>query len=363
MALRGTETEGVTMALKKCRDCGNKVSSNAAACPQCGSPTKRKGGNFGLGLLMMLLACGAVCYGVFNVAKSIPSGSGAGDATDTSVAPVIASKPRPAEPVPVVTPEPPSPLPPRTPEQLRAERRAAGYVERAKKELSAGNALGAGQFLKLALDTDGVEHADALALQQTMKNADDPAWALERLAALSDDDLQKLDRGESDPAALRFEYDVLTRKAVAHARAQLGPILAERAELRRREAEAAEAARIIAEAEAKEREKEERRERIADEKRRKVEAAARAVAEREQQIRSQFDWDGSHTRLVKLVKKSMHDADSYEHVETVYTDKGDYLVILTKFRGTNALGAKVLTHVLANVSIDGAILSWEFVSP
>ena len=30
------------MALKKCKECGNEISSKAEACPQCGAPQKKK---------------------------------------------------------------------------------------------------------------------------------------------------------------------------------------------------------------------------------------------------------------------------------------------------------------------------------
>ena len=30
------------MALKKCRECGNEISTKAAACPNCGAPGKKQ---------------------------------------------------------------------------------------------------------------------------------------------------------------------------------------------------------------------------------------------------------------------------------------------------------------------------------
>ena len=60
------------MALTKCPDCGNGVSSAAANCPQCGRPiskmsgnvdqTQRKGGKYeGIGFLLILGGI-AVCF-------------------------------------------------------------------------------------------------------------------------------------------------------------------------------------------------------------------------------------------------------------------------------------------------------------
>jgi tetratricopeptide (TPR) repeat protein len=66
------------------------------------------------------------------------------------------------------------------------------------------------------------------------------------------------------------------------------------------------------------------------------EALAKA---REQRIQEQFSpWDGSHRRLESFIQRAMNDPDSYEHVETVYWDKGDYLIVETTFRGKNAFG-------------------------
>tara|TARA_R110002050_G_scaffold228586_1_gene364218 strand:+ start:495 stop:1190 length:696 start_codon:yes stop_codon:yes gene_type:complete len=83
---------------------------------------------------------------------------------------------------------------------------------------------------------------------------------------------------------------------------------------------------------------------------------------REEIIESQFSaWDGSHRNLEKYIKKNMNDPDSYEHVQTVYWDQGDYLVVKTTFRGNNAFGGKVKNDIKAKITIDGVIL--EIVSP
>jgi len=57
------------MALTKCPDCGNGVSTAAVNCPRCGRPisgkavqTKRKGGKYeGIGFLLILAGMGA-CF-------------------------------------------------------------------------------------------------------------------------------------------------------------------------------------------------------------------------------------------------------------------------------------------------------------
>ena len=58
---------------------------------------------------------------------------------------------------------------------------------------------------------------------------------------------------------------------------------------------------------------------------------------RKEIIKNAFSaWDGSHRGVTKLIKASMNDPDSYDHVETAYWDKGDHLVVKTTFRGKNS---------------------------
>ena len=78
---------------------------------------------------------------------------------------------------------------------------------------------------------------------------------------------------------------------------------------------------------------------------------------REAQLKKHFSsWDGSHRGVSKLIKASMNDPDSYEHVETLYRDNGDHLVVKTTFRGKNAFGGKVINWVRAKVDLDGNVL-------
>lgn len=90
----------------------------------------------------------------------------------------------------------------------------------------------------------------------------------------------------------------------------------------------------------------------------KEEQEAQQRAERrKKQLESQFSaWDGSHRGLERVIKDSMNDPDSYDHVETVYWDRGDHLVVRTTFRGKNAFGGVVKNSVKARVSLDGQVL-------
>jgi hypothetical protein len=78
---------------------------------------------------------------------------------------------------------------------------------------------------------------------------------------------------------------------------------------------------------------------------------------RKEQLEKQFSsWDGSHHGLTELIKKSMNDPKSYEHEETVYWDKGDYLIVKTTFRGKNAFGGVVKNWVTAKIDLNGNVI-------
>lgn len=81
-----------------------------------------------------------------------------------------------------------------------------------------------------------------------------------------------------------------------------------------------------------------------------------SIAVRQKAIESQFSaWDGSHINLTKLIKRSMNDPASYEHVETKYWEYPDGLLVATTFRGNNAFGGKVLQTIKAEVTLQGTV--------
>lgn len=83
----------------------------------------------------------------------------------------------------------------------------------------------------------------------------------------------------------------------------------------------------------------------------------RAAKKRKEKIEAQFSaWDGSHINLERLIKRSMNNPDSYDHVKTIYWDRGDFLVVRTTFRGTNVFGGVVTNSVTAKVSLDGQVI-------
>lgn len=91
---------------------------------------------------------------------------------------------------------------------------------------------------------------------------------------------------------------------------------------------------------------------------RKAEAKKAQEEERQEKIKSQFSaWDGSHKKLEQYIKLIMNDPDSYKHAETVYYDMGEFLTVVTTFRGKNAFGGIVKQTIRGKVSIDGELLS------
>jgi len=75
-------------------------------------------------------------------------------------------------------------------------------------------------------------------------------------------------------------------------------------------------------------------------------------------IEKQFSpWDGSHIALERILKKASKNPDSYEHVKTVYWDKGDYIIVETTYRGTNSFNAVVTGTQKASFSLDGSLIN------
>ncbi|MGE8499388.1 MAG: hypothetical protein ACN6O6_17945 [Pseudomonas sp.] len=95
----------------------------------------------------------------------------------------------------------------------------------------------------------------------------------------------------------------------------------------------------------------------AEEKARKEVAAQQARESRKKEVEAQFSgWDGSHRTFERLIKQTMNDPDSYEHVETRFADNGDYIRVFTKFRGKNAFGGMVVDSATADFTITGDLI-------
>ena len=85
--------------------------------------------------------------------------------------------------------------------------------------------------------------------------------------------------------------------------------------------------------------------------------SAPAPQSREAQLKVHFSsWDGSHRGLTEVIKASMNDPNSYEHVDTVYRDKVDHLIVTTTFRGKNKFGGVVENWIKATVDLEDNVL-------
>lgn len=83
----------------------------------------------------------------------------------------------------------------------------------------------------------------------------------------------------------------------------------------------------------------------------------RVEAERKKVLEPSFSsWSGAHFGLERFIKEAMNDPGSYEHDDTVFWDKGDYLIVRTTYRGKNAFGGVVKNFVEAKVDLKGNVL-------
>ena len=117
--------------------------------------------------------------------------------------------------------------------------------------------------------------------------------------------------------------------------------------------------KIIADKEAAE-EKAEADQKAAEEKAEadQIVAEAKKAEDYQNWINSQFSaWDGSNTYLVKLIKENLNDPKSFEHVETVYSDEGTYILVKMTYRANNAFGGLVLQNVTAKVDYETQYIS------
>lgn len=80
-----------------------------------------------------------------------------------------------------------------------------------------------------------------------------------------------------------------------------------------------------------------------------------AVKDRQARIDYQFDWGdgGSHKNLRAHIVKNLKDPGSFEHIESIYNDKGDYIVVQMTYRARNSFGGFAVEAVKARCTIAG----------
>ena len=65
--------------------------------------------------------------------------------------------------------------------------------------------------------------------------------------------------------------------------------------------------------------------------------------------------------MQNYLKKNLKDPDSYQHIETRYTDNGgDTIKVYLKYRAKNSFGGYVVNVAVADVTVDGQILSVDW---
>lgn len=85
------------------------------------------------------------------------------------------------------------------------------------------------------------------------------------------------------------------------------------------------------------------------------------IARRQHLINRQFaGFSGANRYVEDYIKERMNDPDSYKHIQTTYKDKGSYILVYTRFRGTNSIGAIIVQSATAKVDIDGNVLSLTY---
>jgi rubrerythrin len=289
------------MALVKCRECGREISSQADKCPHCGAPAKKK--TSGCALLVAILA------GVVIVGSVAPKCS---TATAPPASRVIAGE------------DPAAKTARYNAAKEKFEASIGGKYKELMVQWGSGN-IGAAMPIVRQFETfKRMDYKAVRLIAMEVKTSD----ARSRLARTPPTDLQSLAAINGELHQLHPENPDYTAQAAKYGE-----------EWKARQAELAE----------------QERKATADRAAQAAEAARQAA--RQRRIEAQFSpWDGSHRALEEIIKKSMNDPDSYKHVETRYGDYGDYILVVTTFRGKNVFGGVVTNTWRAKFTIDGRLI-------
>ncbi len=283
------------MALIKCHECRKDVSSQAKLCPHCGAPVKKKSG---CGMLLVVLILIIIAPGIFS---SFTDG---------------AATPTPSKPSPAAVPA----------------TKYSGYED-----------------LKRKFESNIAEKYRALLAAQASGNSGEVSRLVTQFKNFKRLDYENV-AAIAREVSLKELNERLARTTDVDARAR-SEIYAELAQLEPGNLEHAAKAEKYAAAWKSEQEARE----AADKK-----AAAEKVRNerRNANIKAQFSaWDGSHRELERVIKKTMNDPDSYKHVETVYAEGSDGILVKTTFRGKNAFGGVVTNWVRAKFSYSGDLIA------
>jgi len=83
-----------------------------------------------------------------------------------------------------------------------------------------------------------------------------------------------------------------------------------------------------------------------------------AQEKHKQKVEALFSgWNGSHKKLEKMIKQNLNDPSSYEHVQTLYWDEQDSVIVKTTIRAKNGFGAIMTTSYRAVSDLQGNLRS------
>ncbi|NLX26982.1 MAG: hypothetical protein GXY61_13665 [Lentisphaerae bacterium] len=294
------------MALKKCKDCGGKVSKRAKKCPHCGAPVKKKSGCLGVFILLVLvIVIGAI------VAPA-PESDGTDTTSTEQTAPSSQKKQK-------ISPVPTAPAEPITPDwEAREAELIALYLPDFK-------APEVGSEITLTLNNGSTQQGT--------------------ISQITEDEIQLIREGFT----FGFTESELSPESGAEC---FATVYATYRALQKISEEKA----VIAAKELEEQRKLEAR-RLAEEEQRKAVEAEQLAAERMERIEKGFSaWDGSHIELTKVIKNAMYNPESYKHVKTTFSDLGEHLLVFTTYRGSNAFGGIIPNTITAKCDLDGNVL-------
>lgn len=206
-------------------------------------------------------------------------------------------------------------------------------VENASKKIDEGKFDEALKLINDAKSKYKEKENKATELEKEIEKSKDVNFAKEVLAKMTDEEFTQLENDKLSKSYLTQK--TLNKNLISLVKTHSS----ERAKIIKEIQEKEEKERAIAEAEAK------------------AKAEEEFNKNRKENIEKLFSaYDGSNRALEKYIKDNMNDPDSYDHIETRYSDKGDHLLVITKFRGANAFGGKVINIVSANVDLEGNVI-------
>lgn len=213
------------------------------------------------------------------------------------------------------------------------DRKVDKIVEEASTLIDKGEFESAKAKIEEAKGKYSTSDNNATKLENEIEKSKSLDFAKEQLVELSDDEFSKLQEGTLEKVILT--QPKLNKNLIGLMKEQVPERKKIIKEIKEKKAQE----RIAAELEAERKKQEE------------------LNKNRKEIIEKQFSaWDGSHPALTRLIKESMNDPDSYDHIETRFRDDGSSIFVITKFRGANAFGGKVINTVSARVDFAGNVI-------